>query len=243
VVLLALIGLLLRRPDDAAIVYLIAGIAAFEMSLGLRGYTFTFLYEHVPLFTALRAPARLGIFVVFFLAVLAAWGHAALESAIPKRWAPALMVAIVAVLLTEYWVAPLHLVPFPNTAPPLYGWLAKQPRGVVAEFPMPLADTLPGQEPRYAYMSTFHWMPLLNGYSGYYPPSYFTLLNDVRHFPNGSAIPALRRRGVRYLIVHTSAYTPERSGEILLDAATYPALSEAGEFDDGTGRAVVFLIR
>jgi hypothetical protein len=113
----------------------------------------------------------------------------------------------------------------------------------VVEFPMPRADTLPGQEARYAYMSTFHWMPLLNGYSGYYPVSYFTLLNDVRNFPNGTAIPGLRRRGARYLIVHTSLYIPDRSGQVLIDAAMHPMLSEVGEFDDGVGRAVVFLVR
>ena len=243
VVMLAVVGLLLRRPTDEAIVYLLAAVAAFEMSLGLRGYSFTFLYDHVPLFAALRAPSRLGIFVVFFLAILAAYGHAALESTISKRWAPALTAAIAAVLLLEYWVAPLRLVPFPNTAPPVYTWLAKQPHGVVAEFPMPRPDTLPGHEPRYAYMSTFHWMPLLNGYSGYYPRSYLTLLNDLRHFPSGTTVRALRDRGVRYIIVHASLYAPDDRGRVLWEAAMNPSLAELGHFDDGQGQAFVFSLR
>jgi hypothetical protein len=242
-VLLALVGLLLRRPANEPIVYLLAGVAAFEMSLGLRGYSFTFLYDHVPLFTALRAPARLGIFVVFFLAILAAYGHSALESTLPKRWAPALVVTIAGVLLLEYWVAPLRLVPFPNTPPPVYAWLAKQPRGTIAEFPMPLPDTLPGEEARYAYMSTFHWMPLLNGYSGYYPPSYLTLISDLHGFPDEKSIAVLRGRGARYVILHTALYPPDRSGDLLSHAAVNSSLIQLGQFADGQGAAVVFLVR
>jgi hypothetical protein len=242
-VLLAVVGLLLRRPTDEAIVYLLAAVAAFELSLGLRGYSFTLLYDHVPLFTALRAPSRLGIFVVFFLALLAAYGHAALAATLSTRWARALAVAIGAALLLEYWVAPLRLVTFPNSPPPVYAWLAKQPRGVVAEFPMPRPDTLPGNEPRYAYMSTFHWMPLLNGYSGYYPRPYLTLLNDLRHFPRGTTLRVLRDRGVRYIVVHTALYAPDDSGQVLWEAAMSPLLVELGHFDDGLGTAVVFLLR
>ena len=147
-------------------------VAAFEMSLGFYGYTFSFLYHHVPVFDGLRAPARLGIFVVFFLAILAAYGHAALEAAGSRR-------APVAPPRRDFSRSAARVLggaasprALPERAPPLYAWLAKQPRGVVAEFPMPAPDTLPGIEPRYAYMSTFHWMPIVNGYSGYYPPSY-----------------------------------------------------------------------
>jgi hypothetical protein len=240
--LLAVTGLLLRRPTDEAIAYLIAGVAAFEMSLGLRGYSFRFLYDHVPLFTSLRAPARLGIFVVFCLAVLAAYGHAALDEAVAKRRSAWIAVSIAGVLLLEYWVAPLRLIPFPNSPPPLYAWLATQPRGVVAEFPMPLPDTLPGHEPRYAYMSTFHWMPLLNGYSGYYPPSYLTMLTGLRHFPDGAAIALLRQRGARYVIVHTSLYRPDRAGEIVSELTANPAFTQLGHFSDGEGAGVVFLL-
>ena len=97
----------------------------------------------VPVFNSLRAPARLGIFVVFFLAILAAKGMRCLHRAFRPRVHPALLLAICAILLLQYWVAPLHLVSFPNP-PPLYAWLAKQPPGVVAEFPMPTPYTLPG---------------------------------------------------------------------------------------------------
>jgi hypothetical protein len=72
-VLLAMIGLLLRIPARRQIVYLLAMVAAFEMSLGFGGYTFTFFHDHVFLYRGLRAPARLGIFVVMFLANLSSY--------------------------------------------------------------------------------------------------------------------------------------------------------------------------
>lgn len=236
---LAIIGLLLRRPSNEAIVYLLGLVGAFEMSLGLYGYTFSFLYDYVPLFDALRAPARLGIFVVFFLAVLAAYGHAALES-VRDRGRRILLIAIPAVLLLEYWVAPLRLVPYPNTPPPLYAWLARQPAGVVAEFPMPTPEALPGNEPRYAYMSTFHWMPTINGYSGYYPASYVSRLEALRNLPDEVAMQTLKRDDVRYLIIHTSLYEPDRLGALLSGLSANPAFVQLGRFSDGLGAAVVF---
>jgi hypothetical protein len=240
--LLALSGLLLRRPSNEAIVYLLGLVAAFELSLGFYGHTFSVFYHYAPIFDGLRAPARLGIFVVFFLAILAANGHAALEAAIPRRARPVLLAGISAVLLLEYWVAPLRLVPFPNDPPPLYAWLARQPRGVVAEFPMPAEDTVQGIEPRYNYMSTFHWMPMINGYSGYYPPSYGRL-DPMKSIPDLSAVEALVREGVVYVIVHPDLYDAGRRDHILSDIAASPRFAELGRFDDGLGTAAVFRVR
>ena len=242
-VLLAVTGLLLVPATTEAIVYLLALAAAFEMSLGLYGYSFSFLYYHVPLFDGLRAPARLGIFVVFFLAILAARGHAALEAASPRRLAPVLLAVVSGVLLLEYWSVPLRLVPVPNNPPPLYAWLATQPRGVVAEFPTPNPEALPGLEPRYAYMSTFHWMPTLNGYSGYYPSSYISRLEALDAFPGERAVETLRRSGVRYVIVHPDFYDAERRDRVLGEVAASLYFAELGRFDDGLGMATVFRVR
>src|SRR5947209_16143574 len=47
-------------------------------SLGFGGHIYPFLYTHVAVYRGLRAPARLGICVLMFLAVLAAYGFRAL---------------------------------------------------------------------------------------------------------------------------------------------------------------------
>jgi hypothetical protein len=145
--------------------------------------------------------------------------------------------------MLEYWVAPLTLVPFFNDPPPLYRWLALQPRGVVAEFPMPFPFRLPGHESRYIDMSTFHWMPMLNGYSGYYPQSYIRRLKPFTTFPDASAIELLRKEGVRYLIVHSGGY-PEGKYEAIVRRLTLErGLPKLGEFDDGWGDGIVFGLR
>ena len=62
---------------------------------------------------------------------------------------------------------------------------------------MPLAPAhmLPGDDPRYAYLSTFHWMPSINGYSGYYPPSYLDRVHRLQVFPADPSTQLLRRAG------------------------------------------------
>jgi hypothetical protein len=242
-VLLAIVGLLLVRPSNEAIACMVALAAAFEMSLGIHGYSYAYLYHHVPIFSGLRAPARLGVFVLFFLALLAAYGQAALEQSLPRAGRRMLAAAVCAVLMLEYWVAPLRLVPYPNTPPPLYAWLARQPPGVVAELPISPADALPGAEARYAYMSTFHWMPMVNGYSGFYPPTYLDQLERLQAFPAPSSIAALWRTGVRYVIVHTSVYSPDELQHALAELAANPSLTELGHFDAGEGEAVVYRLR
>jgi hypothetical protein len=53
--LLATVALLLRSPSRVIVVYLLVGVAAFEASLGLRGYSYSFLYEYLSPFS--RAPS------------------------------------------------------------------------------------------------------------------------------------------------------------------------------------------
>jgi hypothetical protein len=147
-----------------------------------------------------------------------------------------------AALLLEYWVAPLELVEYPNEPPPLYAVLARQEPGVVAEFPMPLPDRLPGFEPRYIYMSTFHWMPLLNGYSGYYPPVYIHRLIPLGRFPDANSIRWLEGSGARYVVVHSGGYGTKEFERIVRALAVDRGLLHLGRFDDGWEVGVLFRI-
>jgi hypothetical protein len=241
--LLAIVGLLLRRPSVLTLVYLLAAVAMYELSLGFSGYTYRFLYDHVPIFHGLRAIARAGIFVVFFLAVLAASGYRAIAEAGTRGSARVLAVAVCAVLLLEYRVRPLVLSPFPNRAPPVHAWLAGQPPGVVAELPMAVPEALPGPEPRYAFLSSFHWKPTVNGYSGYYPQSYLDRADAVRGFPDEPALARLRHDGVRYLVVHLEQYRADQQAAIK-DALTYRyGFPELARFPEPRGETIVWAIR
>ena len=108
---------------------------------------------------------------------------------------------------------------------------------------MPAADRLPGREAEYAYMSTFHWFPLVNGYSGTYPPSYLARLERMHGFPDETSIRQLRRDNVAYVIVHGSAYPEPAFGQLRSRIAMGSDLVELGAFKDGEGPAVLYRMR
>jgi hypothetical protein len=240
--LLAAVAMLLGVPGPRPIVYLLLMVAAFEMSLGLRGYSYTFLQDHVSLYRGLRALGRLGIFVLMFLAVLAGYGYTLIASGRSRAAQIALAAILAAGLLAEYRLS-LPLTSYPNTAPAIYRFLAAQPRGIVAEFPMPQPDTLPGYEAEYAYMSTFHWFPLVNGYSGTYPPSYLGRIARLRDFPGQPSIEQLRRDNVAYVIVHGDFYRRDEWPGVLAQLELQPGLIQLGHFGDGHGEAFLYRLR
>jgi hypothetical protein len=243
-VLLAVIAVFLRPPSRVVVVYGLAAVVAFEASLGFRGYAYSFLYSYVSPFRGLRAPARLGIFVVFFLAVLSGFGYSFLAATLRRRTRVILLLILLAAVLLED-CTPVQLVTYPNTAPPVYRLLASRPAGVVAEFPMPAIDTLPGPDPKYAYMSTFHWKPLVNGYSGFFPPSYLRRIEAMRRFPEPFSLRALRGDGVRYLVIHATGYVEDREmyNKILSTLAADEGVRTLGPFYDGEGPATLYELR
>lgn len=232
--LLALVGVLLVPPGATTIAYFVGLVVAFELSLGFFGLLYPLLHEHVGVFRGLRAPARASVFCLLCLGVLAAHGTAALTASLRRSARGATAVLLCGVLLVEYWTAPLGLTPYHNTAPALYAVLARLPQGVVAEFPMPPPDAPPGHDPRFAYMSTFHWMPLVNGYSGFYPRSYLERLKKMASFPDAQSVAELKREGVTYVIVHADGYPPGEHARIV-ERLLQLGLKSAGQFEDGWG--------
>jgi hypothetical protein len=232
--LLAILGLVLVRPTTIAVAYLIGLAVAFELSIGFYGYAYPLLYDHVAVFRGLRATARASAFFLLFLGVLAAYGTAVILRGTTRPVRRALPVLLCTLILLEYRVRPLALVPYYNQPPPLYAILARLPAGIVVEFPVPKPDSLPHHDPRFAYMSTFHWMPLLNGYSGFYPPSYLRRLDRLATFPDEASVASLRRENVKYVIVHDDGY-PKGERPRLVERLLLLGVALVGEFNDGFG--------
>jgi hypothetical protein len=107
---------------------------------------------------------------------------------------------------------------------------------------MPDPALLPGSDAQYAYTSTFHWKPLVNGYSGYYPPTYLTRLAAMRDFPTSRGLDRLRADGVRYIVVHERAYTVEAHVRIA-EALTRSGAIPLGRLYDGWANASMFELR
>jgi hypothetical protein len=237
---LAAFGVLVVPPSRRRMVYLLLLVLAFDMSLGFGGYSYSFLYRHVAAFRGLRALARLGAFVLMFVAVLAAYGYRIVVSAQPSTVRRLVLLAVAGFLLAEYHVT-LTFSPYANEAPMLYRALAAQPRGLVIEFPVPRADSLPGDDAQYAYMSTFHWFPLANGYSGFYPPSYLVLLDRLRGFPGDTALRQLSADRVRYVVVHQDGYSGTDLGRIRTRLAAI-GMVQVGTYPDGDSVAILYRV-
>ena len=86
----------------------------------------------------------------------------------------------------------------------IYGALPRETANVLFELPLVRPDI--AIEPLYMYFSTFHWSTLVNGYSGFSPPSYERLHNSLEHFPDSTALAELRRRDVTHIVIHGALY-------------------------------------
>jgi len=236
--LLAVVGLVLVPATPVMIAYLIGLLLAFELSLGAYGQLYPILYEHSSVFRGLRAPARASVYCLFFLGILVAHATAALTRGASSVTRAVIGALVCLGILFEYRVAPLELVAYPNQAPPVYQMLARLPPGSVAEFPMPKRDSPPHHDPRFAYMSTFHWRPLLNGYSGFFPRSYLNRLVRMTSFPDAASVSSLRRENVRYVIIHEDGY-PDGARQQIVEQLLALGVTPLADFKDGWGTATL----
>jgi hypothetical protein len=181
---------------------------------------YQWLQDVVPGMNAIRVTSRFAVIFLLFLAVLAGMG-ASLVARLPR-------VGVVLVLLAAGTstalnaprpfrlndeLAPVglrmpepYLTPSPEP-PAVYRYIASLPDpAVVAE--MPFADLW--YNTRYLYFSTFHWKPLVNGFTSFFPPAFIErtrwLVNPVR--TPDQAWRALESAGTTYVVVHTGAWDP-----------------------------------
>jgi hypothetical protein len=209
-------------PGFAALLLLVAGVwppisrtrlayvvllmVAVDIAFGHRGLVYGFLREHVAVYRGLRAPARAGHVALLAIAVLAGYGAKRVQVWCRRagpRCPGAVVAALGAVTVLELAVAGPVLTSVATEPGEVYRWLRTQPPGVVAELPLP--SPAPGArsfDAEFAYLSTFHWRPLVNGYSGQTPPGYTALLRAVADFPSPGSLEALRAAGVVYLVLH-----------------------------------------
>ena len=168
-------------------------------------------YYLAPGFQAMRVPARFAIMVGLAGCVLASLGFLKMCSVLRGHWrikkpAALSLEGLLALLLmglfaVELGFKPLPLLSMPTAeeVPEVYRWLAtKALNGPILELPLDERETL-----KYMYFSTYHWLPLVNGASGYAPSVYAQLSAELAALPSRQAIELLRAIGVKGLILHT----------------------------------------
>jgi hypothetical protein len=215
--------------------FIVAAIVAAWCSLGpvMRtkglelGYgPYWLLHHFVPGFDGLRVPARFGVLVMLFLAIIGGAAGSALE----RHWRRGrVVIGLIAILLLiETTAAPIPVntnsaeeglqstssrVFTGEQVPKVYEWVRSLPtRAVLVELPF----GAPGYEIRYVYYSTTHWRPLLNGYSGGTPPGYQArrvALGRMADDPD-AAWRAVVEAGATHAILHEDAYLGGDAGPV-----------------------------
>jgi hypothetical protein len=183
--------------------------------------TYRLLYDYVPAFDGLRVPARFAMLVALMLSVLAGYGA---QWVARFRAGTAVLAAACVLFLLESTSVPFTLngmaplrdlvtpearIHPPGEAPEVYRALAGQPEdSVLVELPLGQPD----YDVRAVYYSTIHWRPLINGYSGFFPPYYGLLTTALSEIPRHRdlSLEAIRSSGATHAIVHEAAY---RNGE------------------------------
>ena len=175
------------------------------------------LYDHVPGFDGLTAPARFAMIEALMVAMLAGYGAHALAR---SRTGRVVLSAAGVFFFLEATVFPFTIngmAPVrglatpearlyrPARAPAVYREMARQPPGsVLVELPFGQPD----YDLRAMYYSTVHWHSLVNGYSGVFPPHYGLLTTALSEMPRHPelSLDTLRLSGATHVIVHEAAY-------------------------------------
>lgn len=193
----------------ATIAYTSALVVTFDASLGMNGVVFPWLREHVPGYRSVRVPPRFSILGGMTLAILCGYGAARLFARWP-RGNVLMLIAIVGAMMIEA-LPDIRLVPVWKEPPAIYGSLTGASPHLLAEFPSWEQTGDSAMDTRYSYFSTFHWQTLVNGYSGYFPPSYMEFQHRTRDFPSDASLQYLRERGVEYIGWHGAFSQPGRA--------------------------------
>ena len=188
--------------------YIVIATLAAWASFGPDAYLYSAL-TLIPGSGMLRVPARLGIVVIFAVAVIAGFGLRRLGRS--RRW---VMPVCLAAVVAEVWVPwPLQAMPPPAHA---YALLAQLPRGGVVEFPFPYVRTDFHSHTKAMVRSMANWQPLVNGYSDFIPEDFIELAEPINGFPDAMSFEILRAHQVRYVIVRLADYGTSEYRERLL---------------------------
>lgn len=162
------------------------------------------LHAAIPLFQMVRVLPYIAQMVLLMIAVLAGFGVASLQQRWrhARSWPLAAALAVLAVNV-EAARAPMGYVWF-DGVPAVYDVLTKEPTAAVVELPFPMPQQWFLNTP-YMVNSTRYWRPLLNGYSGFRPPSYSAHYDLMRRFPSDDALIELLKQGVTHVVVHQRA--------------------------------------
>ena len=193
--------------DVRARMALAFGVAAFALSFGPAFPGYAVLYKVFPLMTGIRGASRFGQLCLVAIAILAGFGWVRLRHALVRAAMPAarhvvlpLGAAIVVGVHAEALRTPISYTEYQGI-PAVWDELRSIGNSaVLAFFPFYPPESVHSNA-RYLLYSTRFFKPMLNGYSGFTPPSYRRHAEALRAFPDRASIDYLREVGVTHLVV------------------------------------------
>jgi hypothetical protein len=189
----------LRLGLGAAALLLMALSLGFHTSGLGRFYPYRLLYEFAPGWQGVRVPGRLNTLTSLALALLAAAGAQALLTRLKNpRFAVAVATGLVVLVCVEgagFSLSPArgNLAPTAPAAPLGQTGIA-QPQ---LHLPVTIAANR-----RYVFWSSDGFPKIANGRSSVDPASFALLTREVRNFPDRASVSALRRAGIRSVVLH-----------------------------------------
>jgi hypothetical protein len=217
---LAVIGIAgRRRPTDAEPAALLparvwvpaAAVLALlfvALSLGrdavVFGHTlgpgpYRLLYNGLPGFQLVRIPERLSLLAMLFVALLVGRALDLVAARVPRA-VPVVLAALVAIEHLSP-LASVERVPVDRDVPAVYRWIAGHPARAIAEVPIH-GEGLVRKETIEAYFSTFHWRPVIHGYTAYPLLVTKVMRRMAADFPSAASLQAFERVGVDTVIAH-----------------------------------------
>ncbi|MFC2157023.1 discoidin domain-containing protein [Acidobacteriota bacterium] len=210
-----------RDENRYFFLYMILGVWAFLLSFGntfsyfgryavTLPLPFTWFYNYVPGFKGIRVPPRYAVYVILGIAVLAGYGLKYLFQKFNKpRIQFIVAIALLVFLNLEFLVIPHRMVTLPvgKEVPPTYEWI-RDNAGDNPILELPFFSS-PGRNSIYMFYSLFHKKKIVNGYSGYIPPSTLYFNGLVKTFPSDLCLDVFRLLKVKYVILHTAMWDEE----------------------------------
>ncbi|MGH7895941.1 MAG: hypothetical protein ACREQL_14810 [Candidatus Binatia bacterium] len=225
---------LVRRPAAprgalvaVAITGIVLGLGPVLLAFGTQILLpYGWLTAVVPGFSSLRNPQRFGALVTLAVAALAGLGVAAARRALHGRSRPGLAALLPAVAVGLFLLegTPRGLrslsLPVGPGVPPAYRWLAAHgDAGALLELPARSLDLY--RESLFMYYSTYHWLPLVNGYSSYPPQGWREIMSTAMRLPEPDALSALIAAArPRWILFHRRDLPPlyRQSYQAVLEA-------------------------
>jgi hypothetical protein len=187
---------------------LAVGAVAFALSFGPAFAPYRWLYRVFPLLTGIRGAVRFGQIALAATGILAGFGAAALAQRI-RHAAPFVCIVLIVAVNGEALRAPIAYAEYAGI-PPVYDALTKiGRRAVLVGVPFYGSAQFHLNAPL-MLASTRSWQPMLNGYSGFKPASYYEHARILAEFPDRDSVRYLREAGVSYVLVDGEHMRPDR---------------------------------